>query len=392
MTVLFCALGIYSSVGGIQRFNERVVKCLGELGDTFITSASVLVLWDNSQDQQKVAPGVRFLPCGRRKLRMLLRFAWTILRQKPDVILYGHTLLTPLATIAHYLAPHARQVLFVHGVEAWEEPRLFERKIVSRFIHHIVSVSRFTALRMLQAYGLDCSRFMVLPNSVDLAEEEPGKPLGKTRLEGKDRLLTVSRLEDKYKGHHKIISSLKNVLPLFPETHYYVVGHGPLAEELRTQAEADGVAPNVHFLGYVDDWTLNAMYESCDIFVMPSKGEGFGIVFLEAWKHRMPVIGGNQDASSEVIQHDVSGLLVNPDSTEEIGTAIRALLSDRNRRIALGEAGHRSLREKYTQAHFKKRLGEGLMYIVGVENGARQGGSQAAPANGSADAAIRVRR
>jgi len=79
VTVLFCALGIYSSVGGIQRFNERVVKCLGELGDTFITSASVLVLWDNSQDQQKVAPGVRFLPCGRRKLRMLLRFAWTIL-------------------------------------------------------------------------------------------------------------------------------------------------------------------------------------------------------------------------------------------------------------------------------------------------------------------------
>ena len=378
MTVLFCALGIYSSVGGMQRFNERVVTCLGELRDTFITSASILVLWDSRHDQQKVPPGVCFLPCGRCKLRMLLRFVWTIVRRRPDVILYGHTLLTPLAVIAHFLAPHIRQLVFVHGVEAWDEPRLFERKIVSRYIHRIVSVSRFTALRMLQAYRLDCSRFTVLPNAIDLPEKEHGR-LGMARLKGKDRLLTVSRLDDRYKGHDKVISSLKNVLPLYPETHYYVVGHGPLAEELRMQAEADGVALNVHFLGCLDDRTLNAVYESCDIFVMPSKGEGFGIVFLEAWKHRMPVIAGNQDASGEVIQHDVSGLLVNPDSTEEIGSAILTLLSDPKRGIALGEAGYRSLRKKYTQAHFKERLSEALMSMAGVENQAGRGCGTKAP-------------
>jgi len=352
----------------MQQFNERVVKCLGELRDTLLTSATILVLWDRREDRLKVAPGVHFLPCARSKWRMLLCFAWTIFRRRPDVILYGHTLLTPLAVIAHFWGSCARQVLFIHGVEAWEEPRFFERTIISRYIHRIVSVSHFTALRMLEAYGLDSSRFTILPNAIDLAEKEPGKPLGSPQLEGKERLLTVSRLEDRYKGHDKIISSLKNVLHQFPETHYYVVGEGPLAEELRIQAEADGVAPNVHFLGYLDDWTLNAVYENCDIFVMPSKGEGFGIVFLEAWKHRMPVIAGNQDASGEVIQHNVSGLLVNPDSTEEISSAILTLLSNPNRRIALGEAGHKSLREKYTQAHFKERLIKGLMSVIGIEN------------------------
>ncbi|HKV61111.1 MAG TPA: glycosyltransferase family 4 protein [Candidatus Acidoferrum sp.] len=369
MKVLFCALGIYSSVGGIQRFNQRVVTCLAELRSAFVTKPTVLVLWDEPRDRCKPPKGVKYLPCARHKVYMLLRFVWTVLRERPDVIVYGHTLLGPMAIIARLLVPRTQQALFVHGVEVWGRPKLFERKIVERFMHCIVSVSQFTAVKMRQAYGLDSNKFFVLPNAIDLKLNGQMKRPVETAFQGKHRLLTVARLEDRYKGHDKVISSMLVILARFPETHYYIVGDGPLVEELRMHAEKAGVAANVHFLGYVDDSMLDAVYQNCDIFILPSKGEGFGIVFLEAWEHRLPVIAGNQDGSAEVIQDGVNGLLVCPDRLEEISAAVVGLLADSSRRLSLGEAGYKSLSCKHTHVHFRERLADALRSLAKIRDG-----------------------
>jgi phosphatidylinositol alpha-1,6-mannosyltransferase len=356
MKLLFCALGVYSSVGGMQRFNQRVVQCLSEFRNTDTFCPTVMVLWDGRKDSFRCPSNVQFIPCNRSKAYMLVHFLWILLRQRPEIILYDHVLLVPLAAIASLLAPGLRHVLFVHGTEVWEGPRQIRGRIVISVIQRIASVSSFTALRMGRTYGLSQRRFALLPNAIDIAENNCGRTLLQFQALGKHRLLTVSRLTDRYKGHERVITSMKKVLEAFPETHYYVVGDGPLLEELRMHARQLGVARNVHFLGHLDDDALNALYEKCHLFVMPSKGEGFGIVFLEAWKHKLPVIAGNQDASAEVIQQDVNGLLVDPDSPEEISGAILALLGDDNRRRRLGEAGYTTLSEKYTHQQFRERL------------------------------------
>jgi phosphatidyl-myo-inositol dimannoside synthase len=360
MKILFCALGIYSSVGGMQQFDRRVVRCLSELQSGHRLRASVMVLWDGHENSNKCPSNVQFIPCSHRKVYMLLRFAWMLLRQRPAIILYDHVLLVPLALIAGFLSPRARQVLFIHGTEVWESAGPVRRRIVSGFIQSIVSVSCFTAARMQQNYGLSQSRFALLPNAIDLGGNEGGRCLDQFKVLGKHRLLTVSRLAERYKGHERVIASMKKVLRAFPDTHYYVVGDGPLMGELRTRAHLAGVDSKVHFLGCLDDESLVTLYEQCHLFVMPSKGEGFGIVFLEAWKHKLPVIAGNRDASIEVIQHGINGLLVDPDSFEEIGGAILSLLGDEDRRRRLGQSGYRTLNEKYTHQHFRDRLAEVL--------------------------------
>lgn len=347
-------------MGGMQQFDRRVVRCLSELQDGDAVNASVMVLWDGHENSSKCPSNVQFIPCSHRKMRMLFRFAWIVLKQRPETILYDHVLLAPLALIVAVLSPRARQVLFIHGTEVWESAGPLRRAIVGRFIQRISSVSSFTAARMRQNYGLNGNRFALIPNAIDLGGDGSGKCLDEFKIFGKHRLLTVSRLADRYKGHERVIASMKQVLEAFPDTHYYIVGDGPLTGELKTHARLAGVDSKVHFLGCLDDESLDSLYEQCHVFVMPSKGEGFGIVFLEAWKHKLPVIAGNRDASVEVIQHGVNGLLVAPDSSEEIGAAILSLLRDENRRRTLGEAGYRTVGEKYTHQHFRDALDDVL--------------------------------
>jgi glycosyltransferase involved in cell wall biosynthesis len=90
--------------------------------------------------------------------------------------------------------------------------------------------------------------------------------------------------------------------------------------------------------------------------VMPSTGEGFGIVYLEAWKHGLPVVVGNQDASAEVVTHGVNGLCVNPASVEEIAEALIGLLKDPKTVARMGRQGYRTMLERYTHDHFRNRL------------------------------------
>jgi len=345
----------------MQQFNRRVVRCLSELRLRGPLSAFVLALWDGEKDVKECPTDVRFYPCNCQKVLTLLRFGRLLLREKPGIILYDHVLLVPLVVIARLLAPRAKHILFTHGVEVWGNPGLFTRGIVRSFVQMIVSVSNFTSARMQQAYGLGEARFALLPNAIDVPDNSGANRLTEFEVQGQYKLLSVSRLADRYKGHDRIILSMQTILRTFPDTHYYIVGNGPLRDELSAYANQLGVASNIHFLGWVDDTALRNLYEKCDLFVMPSTGEGFGIVFLEAWKHKLAIIAGNKDASAEVIQHGVNGHLVDPHSVEEITGAIVSLLGDATTRCRLAQAGYETVGDKFTHPIFRKRLAEILL-------------------------------
>src|SRR6185312_10680667 len=107
------------------------------------------------------------------------------------------------------------------------------------------------------------------------------------------KLLSVCRFDrtDPYKGIDTVIEALPTVLSHFPELHYYVVGNGNDLERHKMLAATSGVAEHVHFLGSLAATTLRDYYRACDVFVMPSAGEGFGIVFLEAMRYAKATIG-----------------------------------------------------------------------------------------------------
>jgi glycosyltransferase involved in cell wall biosynthesis len=143
-------------------------------------------------------------------------------------------------------------------------------------------------------------------------------------LAGRRIILTVGRLaaSERYKGHDRLIAALPGILARVPEAAYLVVGGGDDQVRLERLARESGVADRVTFAGHVRDEELPDYFTLAHVFAMPSTGEGFGIVFLEAATCALPVVGGNRDGSVDALAEGRIGRLVDPESRDEITAAV----------------------------------------------------------------------
>lgn len=352
MNVTFVALGVYGHEGGIERFNRRLLSSLASSGHRL----NAVLLWDTAPEAAAGLPqGVTVAACGRSKARAVGAFVRGVLRRRPDVIVYGHVLLTPLSLLTRVLRRRAVNVLVVHGYEVWDRPSAPRRRLVRMAIDRIASVSDYTARRMADAYGIDPARFVRIVNAVDAGEAPP--PAARTG----DKLLVVSRLDprNKAKNVDKVIAAMPRVLTEAPGTQLYVVGDGGWRGELEALARRLAVDDHVRFLGSVPDDRREALYATSDVFVLPSTQEGFGIVYLEAWRHSLPVIAGSGGAAPEVVRDGVEGVVVEP-APDAIAGAILHLLRDPELRRGMGAAGYRRLTAHYTGRHFDEAVSKML--------------------------------
>lgn len=231
-------------------------------------------------------------PCPGR-----LRYAWEALRialaRKPALVFCGHLFMAPLAAfIARCIG--ARLVVQVHGIEAWTRPGRLQRWGVEA-ADLILTVSRDTRARVLEWAAVPPERVRVIPNTV-ADHFTPGDSTACRRrlgLEGAYVLLTVARLAaaERYKGHDRIIRLLRRLPAGGRRVIYLIAGDGDDRPRLEALAAAEGVAPQVRFLGHAPQAELPELYRAADLFVLPSTGEGFGIVLLEAMACGSPAIG-----------------------------------------------------------------------------------------------------
>ncbi|MDZ4787516.1 MAG: glycosyltransferase, partial [Blastochloris sp.] len=141
-------------------------------------------------------------------------------------------------------------------------------------------------------------------------------------------LLTVARLSssERYKGHREVIQLLPQLIKTNPNILYHIVGDGddrlPLAQEVSRLHLENAV----HFSGRLSPQALELAYTACDAFVMPSTGEGFGIVYLEALVRGRPVLAGNVDGSVDPLLDGKLGLLADPHNPEELLEKLKCLL------------------------------------------------------------------
>jgi glycosyltransferase involved in cell wall biosynthesis len=158
------------------------------------------------------------------------------------------------------------------------------------------------------------------------------------------------------KGIDFALRAIAIVRARYPDIRYRIVGDGvlrPRLEQLTAELEIQG---NVEFLGRLSDSQVNDTFRQADIFLLPSRKEGFGIVFLEAWKYGLPVICGNMDASSEVVTDAVDGLTVDPCSADAIASAIETLLGDAQRRRDFANNGRAKILSMYSNEVFGRNL------------------------------------
>ena len=214
----------------------------------------------------------------------------------------------------------------------------------------IVTVSRYSAQKIVELYGVDETKIRVVPNGVDSQRFKPIEDSNKVKesIDGdsKHLVLFVGNLIPR-KGIHFLIEAAKQVTKEDEETKFVVVGNGPLKDQLINYAKELGVANNFIFMQNIDDAALPAIYNCADIFVSPSIQEGQGITLLEAQATAKPVVAFDVAAVNEVVKNNETGLLVNPDS-KELADSILKLLSNELLREKMGRSGRKIVSENFS--------------------------------------------
>jgi len=205
----------------------------------------------------------------------------------------------------------------------------------------IVTVSNYSAQKIVHFYGVDEAKIRVVTNGVDTQKFGPatGTKAIKRQIGVGNRqcVLFVGRLIHR-KGLPFLIEAAKHVVKERRDTAFVIVGNGPLKNHLATQLEKLNLSRNFVFLGDVSETALAALYNCADVFVFPSIQEGLGIVLLEAQATGKPVVAFDVGGVREALLQKASGLLVKPGS-RELADALLRLLADGSLRERMGRKG-----------------------------------------------------
>lgn len=356
-SILYLVPDLLGPPGGIARYCRLTAQALRETG----VPLRVVALMDRRDTAPTRLPAESYTPCGGSRSAFVRQATLTALQARPRLILAGHVNLAPLGWALARLV-RAPLATFVYGIDAWT-PLSRSRRRALQSSDRIIAISRYTACRAAQANALDPAQLRVLHNCLDpqleLTSPDPQR-------DGAPSLLTVARmsLAEQYKGHDVVIRAMPELVRRFPDLRYDIVGDGDARPGLQALAAQMDVAEAVRFHGVVSESALQAHYAQASLFIMPSRAEGFGFVFLEAMAHGLPVIGGNVDATPEVIVDGETGLLIDPTSVEAVIEAVSRLLSDDDQRMRMGETAQRHVADTFSYPGFRRQLIEELTQVA----------------------------
>jgi phosphatidylinositol alpha-1,6-mannosyltransferase len=227
-------------------------------------------------------------------------------------------------------------ITYMHAMEVVASPGL--ARFAVRHSDRIVAVSTYTA-GLAAAAGAASDRVRVIPPGVDWR-----KPAAVQRL-SRPTIVTVGRLEDRYKGHEVMVRAMPLVLARVPDAQWIVIGDGSLRESIRRMSDAYGLNGAICLQGAVTDKARDDFLSRAHVFAMPSRvpprgaGEGFGIVYLEAGVDGLPVVAGRAGGAVDAVLDGTTGLLVDPTDHVRVADAIIRLLTDCQSAAQMGAAG-----------------------------------------------------
>ena len=240
--------------------------------------------------------------------------------------------------------------VFLHGVEGWQTLPAADLELLRHAAIRLTN-SQFTASRVRQANG-GIGDLITCPLAL------PDVPEISARRTTARQALIVGRLSagERYKGHDQLIEIWPDVLARVPGAELVIAGDGDDRARLEARANRSAAASHIRFTGFVDRAALDRLYADASVFVLPSRGEGFGLVYLEAMAHARACIGSIHDAAREIIVHGETGLLVDPDDPRSVIDALVRLLTDDVYRDACGAAGRQRLMARFSRDRFAQQV------------------------------------
>lgn len=347
------------AAGGVQRAGRHLAAVMKEFADSSGMECRFLSLND-SRELHRMSVGEReFVFTGSERAKA--RFATTAVRsarRRGKVVLAAHPNLAPIVQAMQVAVPRLRSIICTHGVEVWEPLSILRRRAL-RKANLVLSPSQSTADHVTAVQKVPVAQTRVLPWALDPQFEtivaQARAPLPANFPSGQI-IFTVGRwlASERYKGMDTLITALPRLLTRRPKLQLVLAGEGDDRAWLEDLAQKSGVSLHVHFLPKLTYAELASCYAACDIFALPSAGEGFGLVYLEAMAFAKPVIGGAHGGAPEVIQDGVTGYVVQHGDAVQLATCIETFLADPALARKMGERGRERVASEFRFNVFAK--------------------------------------
>lgn len=330
--IILLTLRTFSTTGGIQKMTRTLGYSLANISKQKKWDFKLWSLYDSRFDlmSQYVEPE-NFVGFGRNKIKL----GWDTLTKgtKTDIVILSHINLAMLGIIIKILKPKCQIWLIAHGIEVWRPLNISKRTLIRKIADKIICVSGFTKGQMLYWHQVKPEKCIVLNNVVDpfiKHPEEFEKPdylLNRYGLTKQNQVIfTLTRLasSEQYKGYEQVLKAIGTLKNKFPHIKYILGGPYDRLEETRINEliKSLDIEQQVIMTDYIKESELPDYFLLADLFVLPSKKEGFGIVFIEALSCGLPVVCGNADGSVDAIRNGELGTAINVDDLGQLETAI----------------------------------------------------------------------
>jgi phosphatidylinositol alpha-1,6-mannosyltransferase len=287
------------------------------------------------------------------KLRFLLNGIKAAPRgRRPELVVATHLRMLPAAL--PLMASGVPVATFLLGVECWRPLSRRDRTLLSR-CDRLLPISRFTWARFVEANpAFQHAPMTLCPLAAEPLPVSPEPPV-------RGRTLVVGRLwaEERYKGHDALIDAWTSVRRACPDAHLVIVGDGDDRPRLEARVAAAGLGDVITFTGLISQDELRRQFASAAVFALPSEGEGFGLVFLEAMRAARPCIAAH-GAAEEIVVDGVTGRIVPARDAGALTSALVELLSDPARAAMFGRAGRARFENEFSSTPFRTRLIDAL--------------------------------
>ena len=349
--------------GGLQQFSRCVFRALAS--SNTLTKVDGWGLLDEAAGADWM--NRRYLATNGSGAQSIAVRGFAGNRQRMVVSYAAHAADYDLAMFLHIgvgrlalLNPRARTSLWLVGAEVRRKLRWFEKLVVKR-ADPLLSISEFTTGEMRRRNpslpGGQTVHLCTEPND-PWTDTPAAPPPAYDPADREPAVLVVGRMENvaRYKGHEQLIAGWPSVVERCPRAQLWIAGIGDDESRLRALAQAlpGGVRASVRFLGRLSHVDLERAYARARVFAMPSTGEGFGLVFVEAMRAGLPCIC-SLDAAQEIVVDGETGFVVEQ-RPSAIADACAKLLTDNALAARMAKAGRERFAQSFTFDAFRGRL------------------------------------
>ena len=369
--VLLVLVEARPDVGGIENVGCSLMRLLRDKECQGLLTYCVLSLRgaSNETDVQKLEQSSRFrlIHFGGRRSAFSLSVLWRMTTWA-DLVIFIHAGVSSLLNVVpRWLRPTS--ITWIYGTEVWSRPTR-GRRLGLAHSDYLMAITQFTMGKALAANPwLKELRVchLGIPDEHFSAPDDVTAQLGFSP--GCHDILIVGRMArgEGQKGHEQLISAMGDIKGIVSDARLIVVGTGENQKFYQEIVIRKGQADRVIFTGHLKDSLLAALYRRCGIFAMPSRQEGFGLVYLEAMRAGLPCVASVWDGGQEIVVDGETGCLVNPDDREALATVLTRLLRDEHLRATLGNRGRARFCESFTERHFHERFWKTLKEALEFE-------------------------